>query len=98
MCQDLSTLKRVRFHVSRLRKFNADMTEDPAKLAALDNNEFVVEAIVGHRGDRRRRAGMEFRVRWLGYEPDDDTWLPYREVRELAALDRYAVDHPELRL
>ena len=97
-CQDLCTLRFIRFHRSRLKRYDTERTPDPAAVAAVDNDEYVVEAIVDHRGDPRRRARMEFRVRWLGYEPDEDTWLPFREVQDLEALDRYAQDHPELRL
>jgi hypothetical protein len=98
VCQDLTTLRPHRFHVSRLKRFEATMTDDPAALAAADKDEFIVEEIIDHRGNPRRRADMQFRVRWLGYGPEEDLWLPYREVRELEALDRYAATHPELRL
>ena len=98
VCQDLTTLRPHRFHVSRLKRFEAEMTDDPAALAAADKDEFIVEEIIDHRGNSRRRADMQFRVRWLGYGPEEDLWLPYREVRELETLDRYAATHPELRL
>lgn len=102
-CQDLLTHKVVSFHATRLKQYNMEQTEDPAAVAAVDAEEFVVEAIVAHRGPRGprgnyRRNQLEFRVRWAGYQPEDDTWLPYREVAELAALDAYAAMHPELRL
>ena len=100
ICHDLSTLRHVRFHVSRLKKFNVETTLDPTAIAAVDNDEFVVEDIADHRWSRpgRKRRDLEFKVRWLGYEPDEDLWLPLREVRELEALDRYAANHPELHL
>lgn len=102
-CQDLLTHKVVSFHATRLKQYNMEQTEDPAAVAAVDAEEFVVEAIVAHRGPRGprgnyRRNQLEFRVRWAGYQPEDDIWLPYREVAELAALDAYAAVHPELRL
>lgn len=99
-CQDLLSQKLVNFHATRLKRYDMAQTEEPAAVAAVDADEFVVEAIVAHRGPRRncRRADLEFRVRWAGYQPDEDTWLPYREVADLAALDAYAAIHPELRL
>lgn len=98
VCQDLGSLRLVRFHLSRLRKYDASMTDDPVALAAVDTDEYVVEAIIDHRGNPNRRSTLEFLVRWLGYEPEEDMWLPWRNVKELAALDVYAAAHPELRL
>jgi len=33
-----------------------------------------------------------------GYEPSDDTWEPYHNVQDLAALDLYLKTHPEVKL
>jgi hypothetical protein len=49
------------------------------------------------RGGKRKNDHL-FKVRWLNYGPDDDTWLPYRDVSELEALDVYLVSHPDLNL
>lgn len=100
-CQDLRTLRHVRFHKTRLKKYDAERTESAVAVAAVDNEEFEVEAIVVHRllpGRGLRRRRLEFRVRWRGYEPEEDTWLPWSEVKDLAALDVYALEHPELHL
>ncbi|KAJ8481084.1 hypothetical protein ONZ51_g6252 [Trametes cubensis] len=53
--------------------------------------EWEVDSIVDH---RRRGRGFQFLVRWKGYGPDADEWLPKREVAELEALDRYLEHHP----
>jgi hypothetical protein len=98
---DLVSNKVYPVHVSRLKKLvvPAGFTREQLKdLALNDHQEFKVDHIVDHRGDPRRKAGMEFLVRWLGYEPEDDTWEPYRNVKDLAALDEYSSAHPELRL
>src|SRR5690606_35750301 len=100
VCQDLRTNKLLPLHVTRLKPYDATITEDATVVAAADNDEWRVELIVDHRGPPRGRPrrALEFRVRWLGYGPADDTWLPYSEVSELEALDAYAARHPELRL
>jgi hypothetical protein len=67
------------------------------EIAAGDHDEYVVEAIVDHKA-ARRKSDMEFKVRWRGYDPSYDLWLPYAEVRDLEALDAYLSDHPELLL
>ncbi len=64
----------------------------------IDHNEYVVEAIVNHRGNPRKRRHMEFLVRWKGYEQGDHTWESYATVKDLAALDEYSAAHPELRV
>ena len=70
-------------------------------LAARDIEEHVVECILEHSysgppGKRLVKSHFDFKVRWLGYSPDDDTWLPYSAAKELAALDEYLEQHPEL--
>ena len=97
LCQDLTTLKNVELHVERLKRYCTDRTEDPVAVAAADKEEFEVEAIVDHR-TAKNKSGWQFRVRWRGYEPEEDSWLPYKQVKELAALDAYLEAHPELRL
>ncbi|KPA73067.1 hypothetical protein ABB37_10147 [Leptomonas pyrrhocoris] len=95
-CQDLVTHRFTDFHVSRLKKYNMDMTPNPVEVAQVDNDEWKVEQIVDHKGLTKK--AVRFRVRWEGFEPTDDTWLPYSECRDLEALDVYLAAHPELRL
>jgi hypothetical protein len=92
--RDIITDKVSLVHASRLIPFRhpANMTEEEAKeLAAVDMDEFFVEEIVSHRdyGQTNPRR-WEYQVRWRGYEPEDDTWLPWKSVKDLEALDRYA--------
>lgn len=99
-CQDLASLKVIPFHISRLKLFDASRCPDPTALASVDKDEWVVETILDHRGPQsgRPKTKLEFKVRWKGFEPEDDSWLPYSEVRDLEALDVYSSHHPELRL
>lgn len=99
-CKDLTTGKLIPFHVTRLKRYNMQQTDNALDVAAVDKDEWEVEEIVDHRGppDGYPRKELEFLVRWKGYEPCDDSWLPYAEVNELQALDEYAVHHPELGL
>jgi hypothetical protein len=96
-CQDLTTLHVVELPVTRLKLFDASRTANVVEIAAGDHDEYVVEAIVDHKA-ARRKSDMEFKVRWRGYDPSYDLWLPYAEVRDLEALDAYLADHPELLL
>jgi hypothetical protein len=77
-----------------------EQTDNALEVAAADEDEYEVGAIVDHRAPRKNapKSQLEFRVRWKGYEPEEDTWLRYSDVVELEALDVYAREHPELRL
>ena len=56
-----------------------------------DDEEHLVEKILRH---RVRDGVPEYRVRWKGYNADDDTWEPLEKVKDLAALDEYEAAHP----
>ena len=67
--------------------------------AAYDKEHFIVESIVDHVGDKRKKSTtLFFRVHWSGYEDSEDSWLPWSHVNELAALDVYLAAHKELGL
>ena len=91
-CQDIITGKVLEMHANRLLSFNFE--GDPKlnefkELAASDKDEFVVESIIDHTGDPKKRSSLQFRVRWLGFDESEDTWLPYKAVKDLEALDFY---------
>ncbi len=50
--------------------------------------EQEVEAILDH---QRRGRGFRFLVRWKGFPPSHDSWLPGSECRDLAAMDSYLI-------
>ena len=96
VCQDLVTMQLAPYFVTRLKKFHDDNTIEPLALAAIDRDELEVESIVGHTGSPKERKSMTFRVRWRGFQPEDDTWEPWSQVYNLQALDEYIATHPHL--
>ena len=44
-------------------------------MVAVDQDEFYVEKIIGYSGVGKNPKKWKFRVRWLGYDPEDDTML-----------------------
>ena len=50
-----------------------------------DQEEYEVEAIVGHRKTKRK---LFFRVRWKGYGPEEDSWLDDAGLRNTPGLRR----------
>ncbi|KAJ3537343.1 hypothetical protein NM688_g6704 [Phlebia brevispora] len=87
------------FHGSLLRPFipNDDTLfphrahEQPGPIVGpRGQEEFFVERIL----DRRRRGRRwQYLVRWRGYGPEHDQWLPRAEVEDLAALDAFFTEH-----
>lgn len=98
---DLISNKKFHAHMDRIMPFTTSPEVSQSQLlelAGIDLDEFVVDFIVDHRENGRNHRDWEFLVRWNGYEPTEDTWLPWSEVRNLAALDVYSQAHPELNL
>jgi hypothetical protein len=88
--QDLLTSKNMTVHISTLTPFNYDADRtDPVEVAMHDKEEFVIDSILSHRGDKSRRNTMEFKVRWTGYDPSHDSWEPYSALRDTGQLHDY---------
>ena len=54
--------------------------------------EYFVEQILD---ECRCGRGKQYLVRWHGYGPEHDLWLPSREVSSTQALDIWLEKHPE---
>ncbi|KAG9392500.1 Chromo (CHRromatin Organization MOdifier) domain [Carpediemonas membranifera] len=66
--------------------------EAALKMAALDHDELVVEAILDH--DLRKEPGL-IKILWAGFERSEATWEPLdAENRQLVALDSYLLTLP----
>ena len=88
--EDLVHGKRTTTHIHNLRPFNYDPVRTvPLDVAQHNEQEFVVEAINGHRGDRHKRSTMEFRVRWAGFGETCDGWEPYKAFLHVDKLHNY---------
>ena len=94
--QDLLSGKTSDVHVSRLKKFVQVEGVDPKDIAAYDNGEDVVEAVVEADVPGKRCQDWSFRVRWKGYDEESDTWEPWEHVKGLEALDVFLSRYPKL--
>lgn len=57
---------------------------------AVDNTEYEVEQIVGHRIERKKNL---FLIRWKGFEPEQDTWEPEATLACPDLLKEYMEAH-----
>ena len=90
-------------HVSELYRYYLSEGEDVRDTIAMDEFEELVEAVVDHRrpeGSTSLRE-LDFKIRWLGKGPAEDTWHQYSEMTRkggLAAFWAYVKAHPELKI
>jgi hypothetical protein len=61
--------KRITTHIHNLRPFIYDpIRTDPLTVAPHNEQEFIVESILGHRGDRNRRSILQLKRQWSGFD------------------------------
>jgi hypothetical protein len=49
-----------------------------------ETEEFFIDRIMD---ERKREQGTQYLVRWTGYGPEDDRWLPTSALKDCEALD-----------
>ena len=94
-CQDMLTQKTTPVFVDRLKSYTHDGSMDIKDVALPDRDEYVVDRIIEFTGDPKKKRSLSFKVRWQN-ELSDDSWLPWEQVRDLAALDVFISDKPHL--
>jgi transposase InsO family protein len=77
------------FHVSRLMPYRSDDTLTPLEVAMMDNDMYIAEKIVKHRGPIKKKTDMEFLVKWQNYPASENNWEPYRNVKHLQVFKDY---------
>jgi len=89
--ENLISHKSEQVHVTDMRPFIYDSNiVDPATIARRDIiSETLIERILDHSGDVKRRSTLEFKVRWEGQPASNDLWLEYKELRDNEFLHVY---------
>ena len=88
--QNLVTLTVYTRNIHELAPFKWDATVvDPVNVAAMDDQEFFVERILAHEGNLNKVSSLRFKVRWTGYGAEDDTWEPWKNLRDTDQLHAY---------
>jgi hypothetical protein len=66
---------------------NVGVNAKPVPIVTEDGQEeWLIDSIVE---ERIRGRKMQYRVRWFGYGPEDDSWLPAHELSDCEALDKW---------
>jgi hypothetical protein len=73
----------------------------PFDIAMRDKQDYLVSKLVAHRlvselAGEKLKNSYEFKVRWLGYQASEDTWLPWKAVKDLKAMNEYLLDNKNL--
>ena len=103
---NLTDMKVKEASIEDCRQFNTSWFEEDnllpelVKIAATDQNEYVVERIVSHKpaGETRTLPLSKylFEVKWQDFQ--ETTWEPYFGLKNLEPLNEYAMQHPGLKL
>jgi hypothetical protein len=93
----LSSRSHPVFHASQLRLafdnndslFPARELSPPTAIVTPEGDtEYFIERIID---ERTRGRGKQYLVRWMGYGPEHDLWLPRSELIDAEALERWEV-------
>jgi hypothetical protein len=85
------------FHASQLRlAFDNDdllfpvreLSPPTAIITPEGDTEYFIERIID---EQTRCRGKQYLVRWMGYGPEHDLWLPRSELIDVEALERWEV-------
>ncbi len=96
---DIPTQVEFLVHQERMIPFYTSLPR--TELEQILNQEvgyYEVDRITDHRLGGNDGKTLEIRVRWLGYQPEEDSWEAFtREHNELEALDAYLTANPDAR-
>ncbi|KAF8802017.1 hypothetical protein BYT27DRAFT_7018434, partial [Phlegmacium glaucopus] len=53
-----------------------------------NNLEYFVDKIIDEK-KLHSHKGWRYLVRWIGQGPEDDVWLPQKELEDCEALDKW---------
>lgn len=79
---DLISNKDKKYHMTQIKQFHFDPAQtDPIDISRRDYLEFFIEHIIEFRGDIKRYNSLEFKIKWLNFGEDRNTWEPWKNLR-----------------
>lgn len=85
------------FHVSLIKPYypDANASDQPPPVLVDGNMEWEVEKVIDHRQKKRgSKLVREYRIRFKGYTPADDMWLPMDNLNCSDMIHEYWESHP----
>ena len=82
ICRDLIRNQQSAVHAQRMKIYadsSLNVTEDIKNSAAYDAMSYISELVDWRENDDGK---LEIKVRWLGFEEDQDTWEPAKNLIE----------------
>lgn len=98
-CQDLLSGRQTPLFVDRLKAFTPSDQISNEDAAVADNDDFIVEKFLAHKGNAKVRATLQFKVKWLGYPlaNDETDWIPWSQAKKNVLIDSYLQSKKPLR-
>jgi hypothetical protein len=94
VCVHLSSGREHVFHISKL-KYYIGSKEEAIKIAAYDDFEFKIVAILDFKGQPLKRTEMAFKVE---FEDKSKEWLNYNLVKNTIFFEKFCEDKPFLKI
>ena len=94
--RSLITHRDEQIHVKELRQFVHEGNEQTLYSVALRDHQdrYFINAVTDYHGSLDRRRELKFKVHWTGYDAAAESWVPYSELRDTAALHKYLLAQP----
>ncbi len=87
---DLVNNKEQSYHVKDLKQFLCDpLLVNPVDIARRDYSEFFIHHILAHKGDIKKVSTLTFLVEWYGYDESENSWEPWKNLRDTSQLHEY---------
>lgn len=73
-------------HLEPYRARDSEPPTTPQEDLILDDSTYEVEAILGHKGNRRNRSYL---IKWKGYDSEENSWEPRTNINDGPLLQNY---------